>query len=83
VDEFYASVGGLGGTTFAPGRAGANGNLATDDLLAILMGKCVDTGVDVMALFTTARMVESMLGHPVPGRAWRADYPELGWAPPV
>jgi isopropylmalate/homocitrate/citramalate synthase len=47
------------------------------------MGMGIDTGVDVMALFTTARMVESMLGHPVPGRAWRADYPELGWAPPV
>jgi len=78
VDEFDASVGGLGGSPFASGHAGANGNLATEDLVAMLVGMGIDTGVDVMALFTAARMLEGMIGHPVPGRAWRADYPELG-----
>ncbi|MDP9341999.1 MAG: hydroxymethylglutaryl-CoA lyase [Actinomycetota bacterium] len=83
VDEFDASIGGLGGSPFAPGQAGANGNVPTEDLVAMLVGMGIDTGVDVMALFTAARMLEGMVGHPVPGRAWRADYPELGWASPV
>lgn len=80
VDEFDASVGGLGGSPFAPG---ANGNVATEDLVAMLGGMGIDTGVDVMALFMAARMVEQMVGHPVPGSAWRADYPEWGWDSPV
>jgi hydroxymethylglutaryl-CoA lyase len=83
VDEFDASIGGLGGSPFAPGQAGANGNVPTEDLVAMLMGMGIETGVDVMALFTAARMLEGMVGHPVPGRAWRADYPELGWASPI
>ena len=47
------------------------------------MGMGIGTGVDVLALFTAARMLEGMVGHPLSGRAWRADYPELGWAAPV
>jgi hydroxymethylglutaryl-CoA lyase len=81
VDEFDASIGGMGGSPFAPG--GGNGNLATEDLVAMLHGMGIETGVDVMALFTAARMVEGMVGHPLPGRAWRADYPEWGWHAPV
>ena len=83
VDEFDASIGGLGGSPFAPSRAGMNGNVASEDLVAMLMGMGIETGVDVLALFTAARMLEGMVGHPLPGRAWRADYPELGWAAPV
>jgi len=80
VDEFDAGIGGLGGSPFAPG---ANGNVATEDLVALFMGMGIETGVDVMALFTAARMLEGMVGHPLPGRAGRADYPELGWAAPL
>jgi hydroxymethylglutaryl-CoA lyase len=80
VDEFDASIGGLGGSPFAPG---ANGNVPTEDLVAMLEGMGIETGVDVMALFTAARMVERMVGHPLPGSAWRADYPERGWASPL
>jgi hydroxymethylglutaryl-CoA lyase len=82
VDEFDASVGGLGGSPFAPGASGANGNVASEDLVAMLMGMGIETGIDVLALFMAARMLERMVGHPVPGRAWRADYPELGWESP-
>ncbi len=80
VDEFDAGIGGLGGSPFAPG---ANGNVATEDLVALFMGMGIETGVDVMALFTAARMLEGMVAHPLPGRAGRADYPELGWAAPL
>jgi hydroxymethylglutaryl-CoA lyase len=80
VDEFDASIGGLGGSPFAPG---ANGNVATEDLVAMLEGMGIETGVDVLALFTAARMVEGMVGHPLPGKAWRADYPERGWDAPL
>jgi hydroxymethylglutaryl-CoA lyase len=82
VDEFDASIGGMGGSPFAPGP---NGNLATEDLVAMLEGMGIDTGIDVMSLFTAARMVEGMVGHRLPAHAWRADYPEHGWEalPPV
>jgi hydroxymethylglutaryl-CoA lyase len=76
VDEFDSSIGGMGGSPFAPGP---NGNLATEDLVAMLVGMGIETGVDVMSLFTAARMVENMIGHRLPARAWRADYPEHGW----
>lgn len=79
VEEFDASIGGLGGSPFAPG---ANGNVASEDLVAMLEGMGIETGVDVLALFTAARMVEGMVSHPLPGRAWRADYPERGWDAP-
>ena len=77
--EFDASVGGLGGSPFA---RGGGGNVATEDLVVMLHGMGVETGVDVMALFTAARMLEQMVGHPVPSQAWRAEYPEWGWAAP-
>jgi hydroxymethylglutaryl-CoA lyase len=82
VDEFDASIGGMGGSPFAPGP---NGNLATEDLVAMLEGMGIETGVDVMSLFTAARMVEGMVGHRLSAHAWRADYPERGWEalPPV
>jgi hydroxymethylglutaryl-CoA lyase len=79
VTEFDASIGGLGGSPFAPG---AGGNVATEDLVAMLHGMGIETGVDVMALFTTARMLENMIGHDLPGHAWRAEFPEWGWGSP-
>jgi hydroxymethylglutaryl-CoA lyase len=79
VTEFDASIGGLGGSPFAPD---AGGNVATEDLVAMLHGMGIETGVDVMALFTTARMLEQMIGHDLPGHAWRAEFPEWGWSSP-
>lgn len=68
-EEFDASVGGLGGSPFAPG---ANGNLATEDAVAMLAGMGIETGIDLAALLEVVRLVEDLVGHPVPGRLLRA-----------
>ena len=67
-----ASVGGLGGCPYA---AGASGNLATEDLVYMLDGLGITTGVDLGRLVETARFVHDRLGKPVGsrvGRAWKA-----------
>ena len=69
VTELDASVGGLGGSPFAPG---AGGNLATEDLVAMLEDMGVTTGIDLGALLSAARLAEELVGHPVPGRLLRA-----------
>jgi hydroxymethylglutaryl-CoA lyase len=66
VTELDASVGGLGGSPFAPG--GGNGNLATEDLVDALDRMGVHTGVDPAALAEAAAMVEALVGHPLPAR---------------
>ena len=79
VEEFDASIGGLGGSPFAPT---AGGNVATEDLVVMLERMGIATGVDLLSLFTAARMLEGIIGRPLPGAAWRAEYPERGWAAP-
>jgi hydroxymethylglutaryl-CoA lyase len=68
-DEFDASVGGLGGSPFAPG---AGGNAATEDLVHMLEDMGVETGVDLDAVIEVSRLVEELVGHPVPGRVSKA-----------
>ncbi len=65
VRRFDTAVGGLGGSPFA---AGAAGNLATEDLVALLDDLGVATGIDVEALVEVAALVAEMVDHPVPGR---------------
>jgi hydroxymethylglutaryl-CoA lyase len=65
VTEFDASVGGLGGSPFAPG---ANGNLATEDLVRTLRDMRVETGIDPGRLQEAADLAESLVGHPLPSR---------------
>src|SRR5207249_5920783 len=60
VTEFDASVGGLGGSPFAPG---ANGNVATEDLVHMLGDMGIETGVDLDKLLEVAGLVESLVGH--------------------
>jgi isopropylmalate/homocitrate/citramalate synthase len=64
-----SSVGGLGGCPFAPG---ATGNVATEDLVYLLHGEGVDTGVDLEALIEVSAWLEGVLGRPLPGRVYRA-----------
>jgi hydroxymethylglutaryl-CoA lyase len=67
--ELDASIGGLGGSPFAPG---ANGNLATEDLVHMLEDMGISTGIDLDVLLEAARLAESLVGHPLPGQVSRA-----------
>jgi isopropylmalate/homocitrate/citramalate synthase len=66
---FDASVGGLGGCPFAPR---ATGNIATEDLVYLLDGEGVETGVDLDALIGVAEWLASTLGRDLPGLVQRA-----------
>ena len=66
---FDASVGGLGGCPFAPR---ATGNVATEDLVYLLHGEGVETGVDLDALISVAEWLEGVVGRPLPGQVYRA-----------
>lgn len=65
VTTFDSSAGGLGGCPFAPGAAG---NLATEDLLYMLDGLGVDTGVSLARVAEASRFLESRLEHRLPSR---------------
>ena len=69
VTTFDASAGGLGGCPYAPG---ATGNLATEDLLYLLHGLGLQTGVDLDAVLAASTALEPRLGHPLPSRYVRA-----------
>ena len=69
IATFDASAGGLGGCPYAPG---ATGNLATEDLVYMLDGLGVETGVNLGALLEASRFIESRIGHPLPSRYYRA-----------
>jgi isopropylmalate/homocitrate/citramalate synthase len=64
-----ASVGGLGGCPFAPK---ATGNIATEDLVYLLEGEGVETGIDLGALISVSEWLEGILGRPLPGQVYRA-----------
>ncbi len=70
ISTFDASAGGLGGCPYAPG---ASGNLATEDLIYMLDGLGVDTGVSLARLMDASRFIESKLGHPLPSRYAQAE----------
>lgn len=67
VVRFDTSVGGLGGSPVA-GRAGVNGNLATEDLVYLLDDLGVATGIDLGLLLAASGRLSSMVGHAVPSR---------------
>jgi isopropylmalate/homocitrate/citramalate synthase len=70
-----ASVGGLGGCPFAPR---ATGNIATEDLVYLLHGEGVSTGIDLDALVSASEWLEGLLGRRLEGQVYRA-----GIYPPV
>ena len=69
VTEFDASIGGLGGSPFAPG---AGGNVATEDLVHMLADMGIETGVDLEKLLAAAHLVESLIGHDLPSHVSKA-----------
>lgn len=64
-----SAVAGLGGCPFAPG---ASGNVATEDVVYLLEGLGLVTGVDLTALAETGAWIAERLGHAVQSRAGRA-----------
>jgi hydroxymethylglutaryl-CoA lyase/(R)-citramalyl-CoA lyase len=69
-----ASVGGLGGCPFSPR---ATGNVATEDLVFLLEGEGVETGVDLDALVSVSQWLEGVLGRTLEGYVYRAG----SWPP--
>lgn len=69
VTLFDASVGGIGGCPFAPR---ATGNIATQDLVYLLHGEGVETGIDLEALIDVAKWLESQLGRELEGQVYKA-----------
>ena len=66
---FDASAGGLGGCPFAPGAAG---NLATEDLLYLLQGLGIETGVQMDRLVEASRFIAAKVGHPLTSKVYQA-----------
>ncbi len=69
ITTFDASAGGLGGCPYAES---ATGNLATEDLVWMLQGLGVETGVDLTRLVATSTWMAERLGRPSPSRVVNA-----------
>ena len=65
VRRFDTALGGLGGSPFAPT---AGGNLATEDLVALLDDTGIDTGIDLDALVASDSFLRDLVGHDIPSR---------------
>ncbi len=65
ISTFDASAGGLGGCPYAPGAAG---NLATDDLIYMLNGLGLETGVSLPAVSEASAFIAKRLDHRLPSR---------------
>ncbi len=67
INSFDSSCAGLGGCPFA-GHKGAAGNICTEDLVFMCEEMGIETGIDLDALIECARMAETIVGHPLPGK---------------
>lgn len=65
-----ASAGGLGGCPYAPGAAG---NLATEDLLYMLHGMGIKTGVNLEKVVAATRFIAPLLGHAPTSKYYQAE----------
>ena len=65
IATFDAATGGLGGCPYAPGAAG---NLATDDLIYMLDGLGIETGVSLAAISDASAFIASKIDHRLPSR---------------
>ena len=69
VRTFDSSMAGLGGCPYAPG---ASGNVATEDVVYMLEGMGVKTGVDLDKLVDCSRLASTLVGHEMPSKVYRA-----------
>jgi len=74
ITTFDASIGGLGGCPYAPGAAG---NVATEDLVYMLHGMGVATGIDLDLLVEAGKAAESIVGRKLPGKVHQAGVRSL------
>lgn len=74
---FDSSSAGLGGCPYAPG---ASGNLATEDLLYMLQGMGIETGVELERVRDASRFISGVLGREIPSRAYQALEAQLARA---
>ncbi|MNR34092.1 Hydroxymethylglutaryl-CoA lyase YngG [compost metagenome] len=66
---FDSSVAGLGGCPYAKG---ASGNVATEDVLYLLQGLGIETGIDLQRVITAGQRISTVLGRPTGSRVARA-----------
>jgi hydroxymethylglutaryl-CoA lyase len=69
VSRFDGGVAGLGGCPYAPG---ATGNIATEDMVNMLDGMGIETGIDLDKLLTVARMHKEFIPHNLDSSLLRA-----------
>jgi hydroxymethylglutaryl-CoA lyase len=74
IRTYDASVGGLGGCPYAPGAAG---NLATEDLVYMLDGMGVGSGVDLNRLWEAGQVAKAVVGRELPGKVHKAGVKSL------
>ena len=67
--NFQSSVAGLGGCPYAKG---ATGNVATEDVVYLLHGMGIETGIDLDALVDAGAWISEQLGRPTASRVGRA-----------
>jgi hydroxymethylglutaryl-CoA lyase len=69
IATYDASAGGLGGCPYAPG---ASGNMATEDLVYLLDGMGIESGVDLKRLVAASSIISPFLDHALPGKYLQA-----------
>jgi hydroxymethylglutaryl-CoA lyase len=70
ITTFDSSIGGLGGCPYAPGAAG---NLATEDLVYMLRGMGIETGVDLDRLVQAGELAQELIGRKLSGKYLQAS----------
>lgn len=74
VTTFDAAIGGMGGCPYAPGAAG---NVATEDLVYMLDGMGIRTGVDLPRLVEAGQVASSIVGRQLPGKVHQSGLRSL------
>lgn len=69
IDYFDSSIGGMGGSPFA---SGSTGNVATEDLVHMLVDMGIETGVDLDKLLDAGRIAQSFIDAELPSKVLRA-----------
>ena len=74
IRHFDSAIGGMGGCPYAPGAAG---NVATEDLVYMLDGMGLKSGVDLGRLLEVGRIAESIVGRTLPSKVLMAGAKSL------